>query len=257
MRLLYYIACIGNPDLDVKTEILISNLKYIYADIQCKFDVCINCYETDEGTYTNLQGIVNGLGFIDNCYVYVKKGVLTELFLTNPHNKLVDKYDYILFIMDDVKIFDMKLREMITIKERLNLTIFSPKIINSTYTYMHIHNDVTINNFLEIYLLLLTPSDFNRFIGLYTIENKWMWGIDLLFGHFNIKAGIINKFTAIHMLPSKSNKRDAQALLMTYINTHTPFKDPWEIVQKYKAIAYQCDDMGENVKSITLHENIL
>ena len=257
MRLLYYIACIGNPDLDIKTEILISNLNYIYSDIQCNFDVCINCYETDKGTYDNLLSKLDGLDFINHYYVYVKAGVLTELFLTNPHNKLVDNYDYILFIMDDVKIFDMKLHEMIRIKELLNISVISPKIINSTYTYMHIHNDVTINNFLEIYLLVLTPSDFIRFIGLYTIENKWMWGIDLLFGHFNIKAGVVNKFTAIHMLPSKSNHRDAQTQLMTYINTHTPFKAPYEIIQMYKAIAYQCDDMGENVKSITLHENIL
>ena len=257
MRLLYYIACIGNPDLDIKTEILISNLKYIYDDIQCKFDVFINCYETNEGTYNNLQGIVNGLGFIDNCYVYVKKGVLTELFLTNPHNKLVDNYDYIMFIMDDVKIFDMKLREMIRIKELLGISVVSPKIINSTYTYMHIHNDVTINNFLEIYLILLTPSDFNRFIGLYTIENRWMWGIDLLFGHYNIKAGIVNKFLAIHSLPSKSNHIDAENGLITYMGEHTPFKNMQDIFQMYMAVAYQCDDMGENVKSITVHENIL
>jgi hypothetical protein len=257
MRLLYYIACIGNPDLDIKTEILISNLKYIYDDIQCKFDVCINCYDTNESAYTNLQDIVNGLVFIDNCYIYVNAGVLTEVFLRNPYNKLIDNYDYIMFIMDDVKIFDMKLREMIQIKELLNISVISPKIINSTYNYMYIHNDVTINNFLEIYLLMLSPSDFKRFIGLYTIENKWMWGIDLLFGHFNIKAGILNKFTAIHMLPSKSNKCDAQACIMTYINAYTPFTDPWEILQKYRAIAYQCDDMGENVKSITSHENIL
>lgn len=257
MRLLYYIACIGNPDLDIKTEILISNLNYIYSDIQCSFDVCINCYETDKSKCANLYGILDGLDFIQYYYVYVKAGVLTELFLTNPHNKLVDNYDYILFLMDDVKIFDMKLREMIRIKELLNISVISPKIINSTYTYMHLHNDVTINNFLEIYLLLLTPSDFNRFIGLYTMENKWMWGIDLLFGHFNIKAGVVNKFTAIHALPSKSNYYDAEARLMTYINTHTPFKNTWEIFQMYRPIAHQCDDMGENVKSITLHENIL
>jgi hypothetical protein len=257
MRLLYYIACIGNPDLGIKTEILISNLKYIYADIQCKFDVCINLYETDEIKYAILIGILTRLDFINHYYVYAKVGVLTEVFLTNPHNKLVDNYDYIMFIMDDVKIFDMKLREMIRIKELLKIAVISPKIINSTYNYMYIHNDVTINNFLEIYLLLLSPSDFNRFIGLYTIDNKWMWGIDILFGHFNIKAGLVNKFTAIHMLPSKSNKSDAQARLMTYINTYTPFTDPWEIIQMYKAIAYQLDDMGENIKSITLHENIL
>lgn len=257
MRLLYYIACIGNPDLDIKTEILISNLNYIYHDIQCKFDVCINLYETDAVAYTNLISILTRLDFINHYYVYAKRGVLTELFLTNPHNTLADNYDYIMFIMDDVKIFDMKLREMIRIKELLNISVISPKIINSTYKYMHIHNDVTFNNFLEIYLLLLSPSDFKQFIGLYTIDNKWMWGIDLLFGYFNITAGVVNKFSAIHMLPSKSNKSDAQARLMTYINAYTPFTDPLEIFLTYNAIAYQCDDMGENVKSITLHENIL
>jgi len=248
MRLLYYIACIGNPDLDIKTEILISNLKYIYDDIQCNFDVCINCYETDEGTYTNLISTVNGLGFIDKCYCYVKAGVLTEVFLTNPHNKIVDHYDYIMFIMDDVKIFDMKLHEMIRIKELLNIRIISPKIINSTHAFMYIHNDVTINNFLEVYLLMLTPGDFNRFIGLYTIENRWMWGIDLLFGHFNIKAGVVNKFSAIHMLPSNSNKRDAQACLNEYMNLHTQFKDQYEISQMYPAVAYKCDDTVEIIK---------
>ena len=122
---------------------------------------------------------------------------------------------------------------------------------------MHIHNDVTINNFLEIYLILLTPSDFNRFIGLYTIENRWMWGIDLLFGHYNIKAGIVNKFLAIHSLPSKSNHIDAENGLITYMGEHTPFKNMQDIFQMYMAVAYQCDDMGENVKSITVHENIL
>ncbi len=257
MRFLYYIACIGNPDWDIKTEILVSNLKYIYADIQCKFDVCINLYETDDSAYDNLHSILNELDFIQRGYIYVKKGVLTELFLTNPNNKFIDNYDYIMFIMDDVKIFDMKLHEMIRIKELLGISVVSPKIINSTYTYMHIHNDVTINNFLEIYLILLTPSDFNRFIGLYTIENRWMWGIDLLFGHYNIKAGIVNKFLAIHSLPSKSNHIDAENGLITYMGEHTPFKNMQDIFQMYMAVAYQCDDMGENVKSITVHENIL
>ena len=44
---------------------------------------------------------------------------------------------------------------------------------------------------------------------------------------------------------------------MTYINTHTQFKELGEIFQMYRAIAYQGDDMGENVKPITLQKNIL
>jgi hypothetical protein len=152
-----------------------------------------------------------------------------------------------MFIMDDVKICDLKLHEMIRIKELFGIAVISPKIINSTYEYMNIHAGTTINNFLEIYLVLLTPSDFNRFIGLYTIENRWMWGIDLLFGHYNIKAGLVNKFSAIHDLPSKCNNVEASDCIMTYIHAHTQFKDLGEIFQMYSAIAYQCDDMGENI----------
>ena len=37
---------------------------------------------------------------------------------------------------------------------------------------------------------LMKHKDFLRFISIHTIENKWMWGADFLFGFFNIKAGV-------------------------------------------------------------------
>lgn len=257
MRLLYYIASIGNPDLDIKMDILLSNLHYIYNDIKCNFDVCINCYEVEETIYRDIFDKIEQLGFIDVCYKYVKKGVLTELFLTNPYNKYIDNYDYIMFIMDDVRIIDINTLELIRIKKLLNINMLSPKIIHSTYPYMYIHNDITINNFLEIYLVLLSPSDFKQFIELYTIDNKWMWGVDLLFGYYNIKAGVSNYNYVIHELPSKSNKTDAFNSMLSYLGTHTIYNSMSDITHKYKPIVESYDNMGQPMPEITLYENIL
>lgn len=257
MRFLYYIACIGNPDLDKKMDILLHNLQYIHNDIKCNFDICINCYEDNESIYTDIFNRIKSVGFIDTIYKYVRKGILTELFLRNPYNKFVDNYDYIMFIMDDVRIVDINIIELIRIKKLLNISIISPKILYSTYPYMYIHNDITINNFLEVYLLLLSPLDFKQFIGLYTIENRWMWGVDLLFGYYNIPTGVVNKFVAIHELPSKAYNQDGMMRMFSYMCTHTPFNSKREILDKYTPIKYRYDDMGTLLPGVTLYENFL
>jgi hypothetical protein len=236
MKFLYYVACIGNPDLELKTNILVDNLKYIFNNNKYHFDVIINCYETDVSIYTKLRDTIIMLPFIADCYLYVKRGVLTELFLTNEYNKIISNYDYIMFILDDVKIIDINLNEMIRIKTDLNISVLSPRIINSTHSFMNKYNGITINNCLEVFLLLLTPSDFDQFISIYTLENKWMWGCDFLFGYNNIRAGVLNRFSAQHILASKSDKGEANQLMRSYLAKKTPFKDLNDILQKYSPV---------------------
>lgn len=236
MKFLYYVACIGNPDLELKTTILLDNLHYIYNNNQFHFDVIINCYETNVGIYTKLRENILQLPFICNCYFYVKRGILTELFLTNEYNKLIYNYDYIMFILDDVKIIDINLNDMIRIKNELNIGVLSPRIINSTHAFMNHYNGITINNCLEVFLLLLTPYDFDHFLSIYTLENKWMWGCDFLFGYNNIRAGVINRFSAQHMLSSKSDKNEATELMLSYLAQKTPFKDLNGILEKYRPV---------------------
>jgi hypothetical protein len=216
MKLLYYIASIGHPDLTKKINILLHNLTYIYNVIDNKFDIMINCYEEDS-TIEHIIHNIKGINVIDNYFSYKKKGVLTELFLTNPNNTIMYNYDYIIFILDDVKIINLNIPRIIRLKKQYNIELLSPKIIGSTHTFMNIYNNITINNFLEIYLLILNPDELHKFFSLYTIENKWMWGVDLLFGYYNIRAGIINMYSAQHVLPSKSNKAEALELMNTYL----------------------------------------
>ena len=233
MKLLYYLAAIGEPDLNTKIGILLNNLNYIYKNLSINFDIIINCYETENET---IYSSVKKLKFIDNIYIYKKKGVLTELFLTNPYNNHINNYDYIIFILDDVRIINIDLLDMIKIKKKYKIKLLSPKVIKSTHSFMNENDNLTINNFLEVYFLLLKPKNFYKFLSLYTIENKWMWGVDFLFGHNGIKAGVINNYSVLHELSKKADTDTARNCLGIYLKNNTPFNSLNEIKSKYNPI---------------------
>jgi hypothetical protein len=233
MKILYYLPAIGQPNLDVKQEILLHNLNYIYRNIKQNFSVCINLYSASE----SLTLAVKSLDFIDHVYVHEKiGGILTELFLTNPYNDLVSEYEYVLFVLDDVKIIDIDIATMIEVKQKFQIEVLSPKILRSSHKFMNEHDGLTLHNFLEIYLLLMNPANFNTFLNLYTIENKWMWGSDCLFGYYNIKAAVLNKYVAKHELSSKSPQSEAGTLCNDFLKKTTPFKSLEDIRSKYSPI---------------------
>lgn len=220
MRFVYYLAAIGHRGLDVKLNILAKNLNYIYSRLNTNFDIVVNCYNSEDVVYNFVQQFK----FLNKTMFHNKPGVLTELFLSNPHNASLNNYDYILFMLDDVEIQELHLQEMIHIKEKYNIEILSPKVINSTHDFMNKYAShiLTINNALEVYCLLMKYKDFQRFLSIHTIENKWMWGADFLFGFFNIKTGVYHRSSVKHMLlPSKKNTNNAEKLMRTYLrNVH-------------------------------------
>lgn len=239
MKLLYYIPSFGEPNLKVKVSILQHNIKYIYNQNKEPIDICINLYTSSPETIRNLE--CNK--YINKLFVYEKKGVLTELFLTNPNNSIVKDYDYIFFIFDDIKIRNINIMKMIEIKKKYNFELLSPKILKATHRFMSLYdNGISINNFLEIYFLLSEPKDFYKFISLHTIENKWMWGVDFLFGYNNIKVGIYFDSVVEHMISSNSNKKEAFTLCNNFIKKKTEFNDINDLKKKYKSIKQYCKD---------------
>ena len=238
MKILYYIVAYGKPNKKIKYELLNYNLTYIYNQIKTSLDVIINIY-TSSPELTSLKK----KNFINKLLVYEKKGVLTELFLTNPNNSLIKEYDYILFVLDDVKIVNIDIMKMIEIKKKYNFEILSPKIIKSSHSFMNkFSQGISVNNFLEIYFLLLTPKDFNTILSKHTIENKWMWGVDLLFGYYNIKVGVVYNFIAEHILESQANYIEAESLMIQYLKQYTPYNCIKEIENKYQPIKYKYNE---------------
>lgn len=238
MKFLYYLAAFGNDDIPIKYDILIHNLNYIHNNIKEKFSIVINFY-----TISNeIKDKIRRLDFIEKTYFYEKVGILTELFLTNPYNNEIHNYDYILFTLDDVKIMNIDILHMIEIKNKYKIQVLSPKILNSTHPFMNVCNNLTIHNFLEVYMLLLSPIDFDTFCSIHTIENKWMWGVDLLFGYYNIKAGVINSYVVNHVFPSKTFRSDAAEMCNEYMRKYTKYTNYEQIPNNYYAISQKIDD---------------
>jgi hypothetical protein len=235
MKILYYLAAFGSPDFELKLSFLKNNLEYIYNNIGENFDIIVNNYDVDKEQI--IFDFLNQFRFIDNKYIFSKKGHLSELWLNNVYNSKITNYDYVFFILDDVSELNININDMIRIKEKYCFEFLSPKIHNSTYDWMKNNKDITINNFLEIFCFLLTPIDFYKFMSLNSIENKYTWGVDHIFGHLNIKVGIYNKYSMKHMISSTNTDITQQKfdLCYKYLQKYG-FHDLNDIRCKYKPI---------------------
>lgn len=231
---IYYLAAIGNPHLDIKLDILKHNLYNIFNNIKIPFDIMLNCYEDDIAL---IQNMLKSLSFIKKIIIYKKKGRLVELWHTNPYHDLLKKYNYIFFILDDVKIQNMDILELIAIKKKYYIQFLSPKVIGGTWDYMRKYdkNILAFANNIEIFCLLFDYHDFNKFISINDIENTHTWGVDLILGFYNIKSAIYYKFSVEHMLPSNTDGGKAGHEMHVYLNKRG-FKSVAEINEKYKPI---------------------
>ena len=231
---IYYLAAIGNPYLNYKIKILKHNLCFIFNNIKKPYDIVINCY--DDCTLL-IETMLNSLSFIRNIFIHNKKGILVELWHTNPHDDILKNYENIFFILDDVKIINVDIINLILIKKTFNISFLSPKVIGGTWDYMRKYNNNVIGfaNNIEIFCLLFYYNDFMKFMSINDIDNPWIWGVDLLLGYHNIKSAVYYKFCVKHMLPSNSNHGIAGGQMARYINKRG-FKSVNDVNAKYKPI---------------------
>ena len=233
MNILYYLGAIGRPNINEKIKILENNIKIINKNID-KFSILINDYT---GIEEQIKKVLNKFKCIEKIYYNNKKGVLCELWINNPFNLKIHQYDYILLTLDDVEFKNIDINDMIKIKEKFNIDILSPKIINATHQFMFNQqkNILTINNFNEMYFYLMTPKDFFYYLSINTIENKWLWGVDFMFNYFKIKTGVIFKYEALHKLKFKNDNTEARHLMKKYLKNFGE-NDTEEIKKKIPAV---------------------
>lgn len=218
-KFIYYLAAIGNPNFDKKIEFLNYNLNYIHSYYPY-YDIFINCYDDSP-----IESFVNKekFPFLNNIIIVKKQGILSQLWINNPKHCLLQDYDYILFILDDILLKSFHIPRLIKMKKNQNLQFISPIVEKSTWPYM---SNKKYNNLfqktkrLEIYCFLLTYNDFITFLDLNTLENYNIWGVDYLMTHNNISCGLSTKDLVIHSLPSGSNHDLALQQMNLYFNQY-------------------------------------
>jgi hypothetical protein len=210
MKLVYYLAAIGQPNYDVKLEILLHNIRYLKKQ-NIGIELIVNAYD-DSFKIDAVEKIV------DSCNIHRKKGVLTELWHSNPfHNLIKDKY--MLFILDDIKLINYDVKQNVILKQKFKLDLFSPKVIKATHGFMQIKfNGLITTNRVEVYCLLLTFKDFEKYLEFNPVWNKWIWGVDLIMGYLGFSPGINFCSSVEHMLESKADRGEARMLMMRYLD---------------------------------------
>ena len=238
MKLLYYLAAIGPHHYDKKIEIFFKNIEHIFHEMSdeiSSIDVMINMYEDNQSFIDSLHSFER----IDKIYIHKKKGVLAELWKTNPHHNVVENYDMVFFILDDIEVEDLHMKSMLEIKEKHKLDIISPRVRKATHRWLmdSFQKDeyLLLVNMVEIYMMLITPDVFYRFMEVHDVENKWIWGVDMLLGHFGFQCGIYKDACVLHYFPNRGNNREAYNGMMLYIKKHG-YDNTKHIIQKYPRI---------------------
>ena len=235
MKFLYFLAAIGGPDLEKKFKILARNLIYIHHNLKQDFSIAINCYNTSD----EVSEFIKQFSFLDKVYFHSRpNSVLTELWFTNPYMKEFNDYDEILVILDDVSISRVNIPFLLDIREKYNIDIISPAIINATHKYMIAESPTTLalTNHLEVYCMFMKPSNFRTYLSINTVRNKWIWGVDLLFGHYGINTAVYYGMNAFHAIPAAhGRKKEAFMLMNQYLNDRG-FKSVDHVVKMYPTI---------------------
>ena len=239
MKLLYYLAAIGGPRLEDKLKILTRNLIYINHTLKQNFSIVINCYSEAH----IISKFIKKFSFLDAIYFHYKpKAVLTELWFTNPYTKHFNIYDEIIFILDDVSIHKVNIQKLVSIRKKYNIDLISPAIIGASHNYMNSlpPNKLAFTNSLEIYCMVVTPNGFKKYLSVNSLQNKWIWGVDFLFGYFNIKTAVYYAMNAYHLIPSTSyggHGKDNEAIkLMNIFLSKHGFSSLAKVKAKYPPI---------------------
>ena len=240
MKLCYYLACIGEPNLNTKIDVLHRNINYLGKQLQEKIDIIVNYYDIRD-TAPFLSKIKENQ-WVGQCYLHQKPGVLVELWLTNPHHKLIENYNYIFFCLDDIKIIELNLLNLVAIKKKYHLDLISPCVQQATHKFLMTNKNnrdrnLYLTNAIEIFCLLLEPKDFKKYMNIQDIDNKWIWGVDFMLGYFGLKCGIYMDYKVRHLYPQRNGKFRSQAsrLMGKYLKKHN-FSSLRDVRGKYPPI---------------------
>ena len=218
MRLLYYLPAFGPPHLEEKLGALASNLSMIREQAGAPVDVVLNSYGGDLGAQEETARKAGG-GEVRS---HRARGVLAELFLRCPHNKVARAYDRVLFVFDDIALTRLDLQALTGASER-GTDIVSPIIRGATHAFMQqaALTGLTRAPCLEAYFYCMTPVMFARYLALNDTANKWMWGVDLILNAEGFRCALSGSSEAEHLFSSNTDSvhcAEATRLMRRYLS---------------------------------------
>ena len=156
----------------------------------------------------------------------IKPGILGEFIYNYVKPSLVENYDYIILMLDDIILQDnFNLKDALNILNLHNLDLISPSL---TLDSIHTHRESLVDlnntsnnkigricNFVEFFFYIIPSKSYNNYYSLFYKDTKWMWGIDYCMDHL-MKMCILDNMNMKHYL-SSYNSTDTQNKRMNEI----------------------------------------
>lgn len=256
LRVLYYLAAFGAPSIEIKTKVLLNNLAKLAAQAGAisRLDVALNTYGPSTGALVpalvnQIRGVLPPSSAV--LLHHEDKAMLAELWKSNPHHhRLEERYDRIVFILDDVLLVLFDVAEVDCLFTGLSLDIFTPLVHNATRGPRHCYMyelapgvpqpQVKLLNSAEMFCYFLRPATFLEMVrNRYDAECPCIWGADLLLGHWGYRTALSSGARAIHLIKNSSgqNVQDNWRQLRLFM-AKNGFQ-PWDrVFQEYEAVIW-------------------
>jgi hypothetical protein len=199
-NILIVIPGLGEPYLQHKLNILHNNIKIIDNTINGNLTLMIFNYSLTNNNYNFNTN--NKLCVIE----HKKKTYLGQAIFNYVQPQLIDSFDYILMILDDIELnssFD--LQRMIYSYNKYKFDILSPVLtLDSQYSHLQMLEDtspinsIRTSTFIELFCYLMDPCVYKKYYQFYDENSKFCWGIDLLLYEYKFKLGLINDVLMKH-----------------------------------------------------------
>jgi hypothetical protein len=189
-KLLVIIPGFGVPHFDKKLDILLNNIKTLRNS---NIDISLYIFLYSEEHLNLLQEKLQNIQIDIN--IISKPGVIGQFIYNDIPNTLVENYDYILFILDDIELDkEININDLIGLYKKYDMDIVSFPLTNDSDTahdfmlQMDRYKDNILEvNFIEFFSYFMNPETFYRYKAFFNKDTYWLWGIDYTLHKYNFR----------------------------------------------------------------------
>ena len=194
----------GGRHITHKIDILHHNLKLLSTQCDILDTVVFNYTNQSYNLAEQLSGI---------CHIEEKigPGIIGQFLYKYVQPITVAQYDYVLILLDDIKLIEFDLSRAIKIYKKYSFDILSPGLTkDSKYSYHFMigkhryRKYVRQTNMIELFCYLMSPNAYNKYYSMLDENSRWLWGIDHSLHYQGFKCGIIDRCTMKHYYKGES-----------------------------------------------------
>jgi hypothetical protein len=189
-KVLVIIPGLGNPHFHTKLEILLNNISTIRNS---SVDISIYIFLYSQEHLNELQFALQNIQMDIN--IICKPGVIGQFIYNDISHSLVKKYDYILFILDDIELDKgYNITDCIYMYKKYNMDILSFPLTsesNTAHSFMlqkeEFKNNILEVNFIEFFSYFMNTETLYRYKKFFNSDTCWLWGIDYTLYKYNFR----------------------------------------------------------------------